>query len=64
MAAAVQPSDRIGSTLAVEQRMVIHGVRWNDDIILRAALDTPAAPAAVASARYAVVGSVGRPIGR
>lgn len=53
MATAAQPSSPTGAPTAsattptvawastVEQRMVIHGVRWKDYVILREALDTP-----------------------
>jgi Uma2 family endonuclease len=41
MAAVAKPSSPAPALADVEQRMVVHGVRWKDYVILREALDTP-----------------------
>ncbi|HSJ99976.1 MAG TPA: Uma2 family endonuclease [Kofleriaceae bacterium] len=41
MAAVAKPSSPAAALADVEQRMIIHGVRWKDYVILREALDTP-----------------------
>ncbi len=41
MAAVAKPQPLAAALADVEQRMVIHGVRWKDYVILREALDTP-----------------------
>jgi Uma2 family endonuclease len=41
MTTVAHPGAPTGSTATAEQRMVIHGVSWQDYVILREALDTP-----------------------